>query len=96
MKRRDYELMPSLAPILIAALLGLLLWLLAVDALAQQRVDLGAMLAPNPCGCEQQQQYQQEQRRNWREAQIRARRMEARQLDMERHQRLQRFRSYNY
>ena len=49
-RKRNYDLMPELAPILIAALFGLIIWLFALDALAEGR-RLADYLDPCSPGC---------------------------------------------
>ena len=57
-KRTEYGLLPEVAPILIAALVGLIFWLLAVDALADTPMIADYM---DPC-CESNY-YEQERQR---------------------------------
>ena len=86
----EYKLLPELAPILIGALIGLVMWLFTLDALAEKRI--ADYLEGDPYVYEQrkaqraQERYQREQRRYQADAEERARQMEMRQIRMEQNQ----------
>ncbi len=88
--KRDYGLLPELAPIILAAFVGLVLWLFALDAMAEKRRIADYL---DPCNCEETRQYQRDANtyrakmlRHQREMEDLQRRQELRQIRMEQRQ----------
>ena len=84
------ELMPELAPILIGALIGLVMWLFTLDALADKRIADYLQPDTERCDCRAQEQFRNQQRREWQRARQRADDMEMRQIRIEQNQWMQR------
>ena len=88
--KRNYGLLPELAPIILAAFVGLVFWLFSVDALAG-----GSRLSDyfGPCDCAETREYQQKadsyrarMLRHQREMEDLQRKQELRQIRMEQRQ----------